>query len=124
MKRFFDARALTRSTLAGLTLQLVFTAIGHFSPWAAAHLLLFGWMMSAATAGYLYGFAIGRSYALGALGGVIAGGLCAFPAVALSALLGDSGASMVAVGTGICMLTGGVGGAFGHMAAIMRKLGL
>jgi hypothetical protein len=38
-------------------------------------------------------------------------------------LLGDTGAAMVAVGTGISILTGAVGGAFGHIAANLRKLG-
>jgi hypothetical protein len=124
MNRLIDARILLRAALAGVVLQFVLAAIAHFSPWVATHLLLFGRMMCAATAGYLYGMMLGRSYALGAFGGAIAGGLCAVPAIALSVLVGDSEASMVSVGTGICILTGGVGGAFGHMAAIMRKLGL
>lgn len=124
MNRLIDPRILIRSALWGLLLQFLVAVIAHFSPWVAGHLFLFGRMMSSATAGYLYGMGIGRGYALGAFGGAIAGGLCAVPVIVLSVLVGDSQASMVSVGTGICMLTGVVGGAFGNMAAIMRKLGL
>ena len=83
----------------------------------------YGRRMVSASAGYLYGMDFGRGYAVGALGGAIAGGLCIVPAIALSVLLADTDASMLAVGTGICILTGGVGGAFGQMAAFMRRLG-
>jgi hypothetical protein len=65
----------------------------------------------------------GRGSVIGALGGAIAGGLCVVPAIALSVLLGDTGAAMLAVGTGISILTGAVGGPFGQIAANMRKLG-
>ena len=118
-----DARILLRAAIVGTVLQLVLALAGHFIPWVAVHVFMFGRMMASATAGYYYGMVLGRGYAVGALGGAIAGGLCAAPVIAISALLGDAEASMVAVGTGISILTGGVGGAFGEMAAIMRKLG-
>jgi len=118
-----DARTLLRCAFAGAVLQLVLAVAAHFVPWVAAHALLFGRMMCSATAGYLYGMALGRGYAAGALGGAIAGGLCIVPALALSVLAGDSPAAMVSVGTGIGILTGGIGGAFGQIAAILRKLG-
>jgi len=118
-----DSRLLLRAAVVGLVLQLVLAVCGHFFPWVAVHLFTFGRMMCSATAGYLYGLTFGRGYAAGALGGAIAGGLCAVPALAVSVLLGDSAASVVAVGSGISMLTGGVGGAFGQMGAILNKLG-
>jgi hypothetical protein len=118
-----DSRLVLRASVAGLVLQLILAVCGHAFPWVAAHLLVFGRMMLSATAGYLYGLLLGRGYAAGALGGAIAGGLCAVPALAISVLLGDSAAAMVATGTGISILTGGVGGAFGQMGAILKKLG-
>jgi hypothetical protein len=118
-----DSRILLRAAFVGLVIQLVLAALGHAFSWVAINLFPFGRMMCSATAGYLYGMALGQGYAPGALGGAIAGGLCAVPALAISVLLGDSEASIVAVGTGICLLTGGVGGLFGNMAAILRKLG-
>ena len=118
-----DARILQRAAIIGAVLQIALSVTGTFFPWVVIHLFMFGRMMISATAGYLYGMEFGRSYATGALGGAIAGGLCVVPAIALSVLLGDTGAAMVAVGTGISILTGAVGGAFGQIAANLRKLG-
>jgi hypothetical protein len=123
-KPILDARLVLRAALAGTTMQLVLTAAGHFSPWVAIHLFLFGRAMLSATAGYLYGLALGRGYGAGALGGAIAGGLCAVPALAASVLLGDTPAAVVTTGTAISILTGAVGGVFGQMGAILRKMGL
>jgi len=116
-------RILLRATTAGLVLQLVLAATGHFIPWVVINLFLFGRMMISATAGYLYGMDFGRGYVVGALGGAIGGGLCALPAIALSVVLGDTLAPMLSLGTGICILTGGVGGGFGQWAASLRKAG-
>ena len=118
-----DARILQRAVIIGAVLQIALSLVGHFFPWVAIHLFMFGRMMISASAGYLYGMEFGRGYAVGALGGATAGGLCVVPAIALSVLFGDTNASMLAVGTGISILTGGVGGVFGQIAAIMRKLG-
>jgi hypothetical protein len=118
-----DARILQRAAIVGTILQVALALIGHFFPWVADNFFMFGRMMISATAGYLYGMDFGRGYAVSALGGTIAGGLCVVPALALSILLSDTPASMMAIGTGISILTGGVGGAFGQIAAIMRKLG-
>ncbi len=118
-----DSRILLRAAVLGTALQFVLAIAAHFFPWVALHMFTFGRMMCSATAGYVYGLILGRGYALGALGGAIAGGLCVVPALAFSILLGDTQASMMSTGTGISLLTGGVGGAFGHMGAILRKLG-
>ena len=118
-----DSRLILRAAVVGAVLQLILAVCGHVFPWVALHLLVFGRMMCSATAGYLYGLLFGRGYAAGALGGAIAGGLCVVPALAVSVLLGDSAAAMVSIGTGISILTGGVGGAFGQMGAILKKLG-
>jgi hypothetical protein len=117
------ARFLQRAVIAGVILQLALAVLGHFVPWIVDHFFMFGRMMLSATAGYIYGMQYGRTYVLSALGGAVAGGLCVVPALAVSILLGDTPASFLAIGTGISILTGGVGGAFGQMAAIMRKLG-
>jgi hypothetical protein len=118
-----DAGILRRAAIAGTVLQIALSLAGYFFPWVAIHLFMFGRMMLSACAGYLYGMDYGRGYAVGALGGAIAGGVCIVPAIALSVLLGDTEAAMLAMGTGICILTGAVGGAFGQMAAFMRRIG-
>ena len=119
-----DSGLLLRAAVVGTVLQLMLAVFGHLFPWVALHLFTFGRMMCSATAGYLYGLLLGRGYAAGALGGAIAGGLCVVPALAISVLLRDSQAATVTLGTGISILTGGVGGAFGQMGAILKKLGL
>jgi len=118
----FDTPLLRRVTIIGLAVQLLLSLAGHFFPWVAMHLFMFGRLMISASAGYFYGMDFGRGYAVGALGGAIAGGLCLIPAIALSVLLGDTEAPMLAIGTGACILTGAVGGAFGQMAAFIRRL--
>jgi hypothetical protein len=118
-----DTRMLQRAAIIGTVLQIALSLAGYFFPWVAIHLFMFGRMMISASAGYLYGMEFGRGYAVGALGGATAGGLCVVPAIVLSVLLGDTGAPMLAIGTGISILTGGVGGAFGQIAANLRKLG-
>jgi len=120
----FDARLILRAAVIGTVLQAALALAGHFSPSIAAHFFLFGRMMIAATAGYLYGLSLGRGYGAGALGGLIAGGLCAVAGLALSVMLGDTLPSEVSLEAGISLLTGAVGGAFGQMGAILRKLGL
>ncbi len=118
-----DPRLVLRAALVGAVLQIVLAVAGHFSPWVGIHLFLFGRAMLSATAGYVYGLILGRGYGAGALGGAIAGGLAVVPGLAVSVLLGDSLAAMMATGMGISILTGAVGGAFGQMGAILRKLG-
>ena len=117
-----DARLLRRVTIIGLAVQLLLSLSGHFSPWVALNLFMFGRMMISASVGYFYGMDFGRGYAVGALGGAIGGGMCVVPGIALSVLLGETGAAMLAVGTGVCILTGALGGAFGQMAAFMRRI--
>ncbi len=119
-----DARLVMRSALVGTLAQLALAAVGHCFPWIAGNLVLFARMMLSASAGYLYGLILGQGYGRGALGGAIAGGLCVVPALAVSVLLGDSDATAVTTVTLIGIGTGAVGGFFGQMGAILRKLGL
>lgn len=122
-KPAFDPALILRAALWGTILQLALAVAGHFSAWVAIHLFFFGRAMLSATAGYLYGLILGRGYGAGALGGAIAGGLCVVPGLVVSVLLGDSPAAIVTIATAISILTGAVGGAFGQMGAILRKLG-
>jgi hypothetical protein len=118
-----DSRLLLRSAVAGLVLQLILTVSGHFFPWVAQNLFMFGWMMCSATAGYLYGLFLGRGFGAGALGGAIAGGMCVVPALAISVLLGDTQAGVVSTVTAISILTGAVGGVFGQIGAVLKRMG-
>lgn len=119
-----NVRLVMWTALFGTVTQLALSVARHVFPGLPASLILFGHMMISATAGYLYGLLLGKSYGRGALGGGIAGGLSVVPACAVSVLLGDSDGILVTTATLISILTGAVGGCFGHMGAIMRKLGL
>jgi len=121
---FIDARLVLRIALIATIVQVALEAAGRVFPVLAGLGLVFGRMMISATAGYVYGLILGGGYAAGAVGGAIAGGLCVVPALALGALLGNIEGGMVATNAAISVLTGAVGGAFGQMGAILRKLGL
>jgi hypothetical protein len=112
-----DNEALQRAIFVGTLLQIVFVLIAHFSVWIETHALLFAGMMTSATVGYLYAQEVAKGYALGAYGGAIAGGLCAFIGIALSVILGDMTGEMLVVRDLISILTGAVGGIYGQMAA-------
>lgn len=122
MKRaqLVDNSALQRAILVGTALQIVFVLMAHFSAWIETHALLFAGMMTSATVGYLYAQEVSKGYALGAYGGAIAGGLCAFIGIALSVLLGDMTEGTLLVRDLISILTGTVGGLYGQMAADWR----
>ena len=120
---FIVGRFLQRAVIVGVVLQLILAVLGHFIPWISGSVLMFGRMMISASAGYLYGMQMGRSYATSALGGAIAGGLCIIPALAVSVLFGDTRASFLAIGTGIAIFTGGVWRRLRQMAAMLHKLG-
>jgi hypothetical protein len=115
-----DNGALQRAVLVGALLQIAFVVIAHFSAWIETNALLFAGMMTSATVGYLYAQEVAKGYALGAYGGAIAGGLCAFFGIAVSVLLGDMNGRMLLVRDLICILAGAVGGVYGQMAADWR----
>ena len=119
----FPAGIFGRALVIGLFLQLTLAIGGHFLTWLTVPMFLFARMMISAATGYLYGMYFGRGYSPCALGGSIAGGICVLPALGLSVLLGDADLSMLALGTGVSILTGGVGGLFGQMAANLRRMG-
>jgi hypothetical protein len=117
-----DNNALQRAIFVGALLQIIFVLMAHFSAWIAMHALLFAGMMTSATAAYLYAQEVAKGYALGAYGGAIVGGLCAFAGVALAALLGDMTGNVLVVRDLISILTGAVGGIYGQMAADWRSI--
>ncbi len=115
-----DAQILQRATIVGTVLQVAMVVLGHFFPWVRDNAFMFGGMMISAVAGYLYAMDFAAGYPRGALGGAIAGGVCALIGIALSVLLGDTKPFVIALGTAISVLTGAVGGLWGQLAARMR----
>lgn len=110
-----NVKALQTATLIGTVLQLAMIVAGHFSAWVAMNVFMFGGMAISALAGFLYARAAMSGYAGAALGGAIAGGVCAIIGIAASVALGDIPAVILAFGTIGSAVTGAIGGVVGQM---------
>lgn len=106
-----DTSALIRATMIGTALQVLMVVAGHFVPALRDPGFAIGGMGLSALAGWLYARAApaaGWGSALG--GGAIAGGVSALLGIAVSVLLGDVPASLLALGT-VASAATGIGGA-------------
>ncbi len=109
-----NRNALQTATLIGTVLQVAMVVAGHFVPYIALHVFAFGGMGISLIAGLLYGRA-SSGVADGALGGVIAGGVCALIGIAVSVALHDTPAMILVVGTLSSAVTGAIGGLIGRL---------
>ncbi|MGD0189666.1 MAG: hypothetical protein ABSD74_02875 [Rhizomicrobium sp.] len=116
--------ALLRAFVVGTAFQALTVGVGHFSGLLAEHEIgfLFADMMIAATVGYLYAQEVSPGYARASFGGAVSGGLCALAGIAISVPLGDLTVRTFLQRAAICVLTGGVGGIYGQLAADWRSL--
>lgn len=120
----FNNSAFQRAITVGVLLLITFVVLSHYLPWLATQ-LLFATMLITGIAGLLYAREVARGYGIGALGGAFAGGICAVIGIALAVLLGDASSftlgpapeMVMIVGTAISVLTGAIGGLFGHWDA-------
>ena len=117
-----DVKILKRATLVGVVFELLLVVGGHYSPWLRAHFLLFGCMMIAGVAGLLYARDLARGFGLGALGGGVAGAAGGIAAVGFSNVLGDRPDLTIPYGVMILTFIGAIGGLFGQLDAMLRKL--
>lgn len=105
-----NTRALTIATIVGLILQVAMVVVGH-SDASIKNLFAVGGMGFSLVAGLIYGFLAGRGPTGSmALGGALAGGICAFAGIAVSHLLGDVPPSLLILGTLSSVVTGAIGG--------------
>lgn len=103
------SRALWRAALVGTVLQVAMVVGGHYVP-AIKGLFAPGGMLISLFAGWLYGRLTGSRRGAAALGGLIAGGACAFVGILESFYLGDVPASLLVLGTASSAATGALGG--------------
>ena len=109
----FNSRALVLATVIGTVLQVVMVVAGHSNKSIAA-LFAVGGMGFSLIAGLLYAImAKGGSTSSLAVGGLLAGALCAFIGILISHLLGDVPASLLVLGTVSSAVTGAIGGVIG-----------
>jgi hypothetical protein len=110
-----NSRALLIASLVGTLLQVVMVVAGHSSP-AIAGLFAVGGMGLSLVAGFIYArLARPATKGSAALGGAMAGAICAFLGILVSYLLGDVPASLLALGTLSSAVTGAIGGVIGAL---------
>ncbi|HSU17695.1 hypothetical protein [Longimicrobium sp.] len=111
-------RALAEATAAGTVLQLTMVILGHWAPVIASLFAVLGMAISL-VAGALYARMARPGIGQGAVGGAVAGGVCALIGIAVSFALGDVPAVVLAFGTVSSAVTGAIGGA--AVAALTRR---
>ena len=112
-------KSLQMATLIGTALQVAMVVAGHYLPYIALHVFMFGGMGISLIAGVLYAHGA-DGYTGAALGGAIAGGVCALIGIAVSVLLGDTPAIVLAFGTISSAVTGLIGGLLGKFMFTAR----
>jgi hypothetical protein len=111
-----STRALLIATLVGTVLQTAMVVAGHTNK-SIANLFAVGGTSLSLIAGIIYAVLAGGTTGSAILGGVIAGGLCALIGIAVSYVLKDVPASLLALGTASSAVTGAVGGWLGTFFA-------
>src|SRR5665647_451054 len=108
-------RPLVRATLIGTVLQLVMVVVGHYNARVAGLFAVMGMFLSL-VAGFLFGRWSGDLRGGGAaLGGLVAGGVCALLGILESFYLGDVPAWVIAFGSVSSAVTGAIGGFLGKL---------
>jgi hypothetical protein len=105
-----NTRALLLATTLGTILQVAMVVIGHSNASVAA-LFAVGGMGFSLVAGLAYAkWARGGTASALAVGGLVAGALCALIGIFVSYMLGDVPASLLLLGTISSAVTGAIGG--------------
>ncbi len=112
-----QTKALLIATAVGAVLQVAMVVAGHSNP-AIAAVFAVGGMGFSLVAGAIYGLLAGAGPRSGALGGAVAGAVCALIGIAVSFALGDVEAMLLVLGTASSAVTGAIGGA---LAALVSR---
>jgi hypothetical protein len=112
-----NSRALLIATIVGTVLQVAMVVAGHSNK-SIANLFAVGGMGFSLVAGIVYAVtARGGTTSSLAIGGLLAGALCAFIGILVSYMLHDVPMSLLALGTVSSAVTGAIGGAIGKFFA-------
>jgi hypothetical protein len=112
-----NSRALMIATVVGTVLQVIMVVAGHSNK-SIANLFAVGGMGFSLIAGLVYAIvARGGSTSSLALGGLVAGALCALIGIFVSYMLKDVPVTLLALGTVSSAVTGAIGGAIGKLFA-------
>jgi hypothetical protein len=110
-----NTRALFAAVGFGLIAQIAMVIAGHYIPSIKNNVFAIGGMLISLAAGLAYARDAMRGWGDSLIGGLIVGGTCAFVGIAVSVLLQDTPASILAFGTAGSALAGLVGGAIGKL---------
>lgn len=116
-----NTQRLWISTLVGTIAQVAMVVAGHWSAEVKGEFMLGGLGLSC-IAGAIYAARAGVSWGGAILGGSIAGGVSALLGIAVSFLLHDVPASLLALGTVGSMVTGLIGGIAARALAPGRQI--
>lgn len=112
-----DTKSLVIATAIGTVLQAAMVVAGHSNA-GVAKLFAVGGMGFSLIAGLIYAWRAHPAAAMdAAVGGALAGAMCAFLGILVSFLLRDVPATLLALGTISSAVTGAIGGALGRAAA-------
>jgi hypothetical protein len=114
-----DRSNLIRATLIGTLLQVGMVVAGHYVPMIAQDWFAIGGTGISLLAGVIYAVGARATFGGGAVGGGLAGALCAFIGIVVSVALGDVPALTLAIGTAASAVGGAIGGLLG--AVVARK---
>ena len=103
------------ATGVGAALQLAMVIFGHFVPAFRQIGFAIGGMGFSLIAGAVYARLARGGWGPCLIGGAIAGGVCAFLGIAVSAALGDVPPSLLILGSASSVVTGAIGGAVGKL---------
>ena len=110
-----NRRALTIATALGTILQVSMVVIGHSNK-TIADFFAVGGMGFSLIAGVVYSVTARDGSLLDiAIGGLIAGGACAFIGIMVSYLLGDVPATLLLLGTVSSIISGAAGAGLGRL---------
>ena len=108
---------LISATLVGTALQLAMVVSGHHNKSIANLFAVLGMTISL-VAGLLFAlWADHLTLGSAAVGGLVAGAVCALVGIVVSYLLGDVTAAIILFGTLSSAITGAIGGAVGYVVA-------
>jgi len=108
-----NSRALVLATVVGTILQVAMVTAGHTNK-SIAGLFAVGGMGFSLVAGLLYAmWARGGATSSLAIGGLLAGAICALIGIFVSYMLGDVPVTLLALGTISSAVTGAIGGWIG-----------
>ena len=112
-----NSRALLIATVLGTVLQVIMVVAGHSNK-SIANLFAVGGMGFSLIAGLVYAIvARGGSTSSLAIGGLVAGAVCALIGIFVSYMLKDVPVTLLALGTVSSAVTGAIGGAIGKFFA-------